>query len=90
MEASELQRREQIVQHLRLKREKYFKNTDIVTYNDWKESCISRILAEYKEIELLKYSLFHVLVGGGNQLDCEFFDLPGDLSIQKMIEDLPE
>ena len=37
-----------------------------------------------------RYKLWHILNGGSGYKDEPFFDFPGECSIQKMIEKLPD
>lgn len=89
METNELERRRQIIESLRLKRKRFFDSVDLQTYQSWKDDCIEKISSKYTPDEKLKYSLYHVFIGGNDQLNCEFFDFAGEESVQKMIEDLP-
>ena len=61
-------------------------------YKEWKKNCIDKISVIYPSpLERSKVRLYHVLISGSIDYDASLnFDFPGDCSIQKMIEELPE
>lgn len=88
---NEFERRLAIISSLREKRARYLDKVGVREFRRWVDENIERIQTIYPDpVELEKYSLWHVFQGGGDQEDCEFFDLPGEASIQKIIEELPE
>ena len=50
---------------------------------------VNDLRKEYGRDKVVNYILYHILVGSTyDEKDCEFFDFPGENSIEKFVEDL--
>jgi hypothetical protein len=79
-----------IIAAIREKRDRFYRKIGPREHEKWRSEIIEKIKTHYGDLEVMKYTLWHVFIGGGDQLGCENFDFPGEYSIQKIIEDLPE
>ena len=67
----------------------YLNQVGATEFQKWKERCIAKIGESYKTPAQFEYRMYHNLIGGSGHQEKPFFDFSGDLSVQKMIEDLP-
>ena|SRR3989344_382580 len=98
-EDPEVKRERELIGKLRARMLKFFEQKGARVYQQWKEDCIGRIkfAVAMGKMPLPSYykkaRLYYLLVGGSifayRDETYDFFDYPGEYSIQKMIEALP-
>ena len=86
MEISESEKNFAIAEDINLKRSKLVGLMGAKDYGTWVFNLDKEMTAALGD-KKQSYNLWHVFVGGGYSPECELFDLEGEFSIQKIIND---
>ncbi len=80
----------ELIAELKTKMRKYLSSVDHREFDKWQQECLKIVNESFSPVERQKYRLWYAFVGGTGYGDAPYFDFPGECSLQKMIEKLPD